>query len=87
MPASNKWILMWNELLSVPNLPDASVPEGRDESDNVEIKQWGNIPEKQPYHIPHYDMEWLDQILDFARNQGHRCGLSVFRGRWGPISS
>ena len=58
----------WNErYLSVPNLPDASVPEGRDESDNVEIKQWGNIPEKQPYHIPHYDMEWLDQILDFKR--------------------
>lgn len=53
--------------LSIPNLPDASVPEGRDESDNVEIKQWGILPEKQSYHIPHYDMDWLDQILDFKR--------------------
>ena len=58
----------WNDrYLSVPNLPDASVPEGRDESDNVEIKQWGDIMEKRSYHIPHYDMEWLDQILDFKR--------------------
>jgi len=58
----------WNDrYLSVPNLPDASVPEGRDESDNVEIKQWGDIMEKHSYHIPHYDMEWLDQILDFKR--------------------
>ena len=59
---------VWNErYLSVPNLPDASVPEGRDESDNVEIKQWGEIPEVQSYHLPHYDFEWLDQILDFKR--------------------
>lgn len=60
--------LTWNNLyLSVPNLPDASVPAGRDENDNVEIKQWGDIPEKQSYHLPHYDFEWLDRILDFQR--------------------
>ena len=29
-------------LLGVPNLPHASVPEGRDESDNVEVRRWGN---------------------------------------------
>jgi seryl-tRNA synthetase len=58
----------WNELyLSVPNLPDATVPEGRDENYNVEIKQWGDIPEKQSYHLPHYDLDWLDRILDFQR--------------------
>lgn len=28
-------------LLMIPNLPDASVPEGRDEQDNVEILRWG----------------------------------------------
>ncbi|HCR29414.1 MAG TPA: serine--tRNA ligase [Opitutae bacterium] len=60
--------LAWNEhYLSVPNLPDASVPEGSDESGNVEIKQWGDIPEKQSYHIPHYELDWLDRILDFKR--------------------
>lgn len=28
-------------LLGVPNIPDASVPEGKDENDNVEVRQWG----------------------------------------------
>jgi len=28
-------------MLTVPNVPDASVPVGKDESENVEIKKWG----------------------------------------------
>ena len=28
-------------LMGIPNLPHESVPEGRDESDNVEIRRWG----------------------------------------------
>jgi seryl-tRNA synthetase len=28
-------------LLSIPNLPDASVPVGEDESQNVEVRRWG----------------------------------------------
>lgn len=27
--------------LSIPNLPDESVPNGKDESDNVEVYKWG----------------------------------------------
>ena len=31
-----------NRLLAgIPNLPDASVPEGKDEEDNVEVRTWG----------------------------------------------
>ncbi|MDD7805573.1 MAG: serine--tRNA ligase [Endozoicomonas sp. (ex Botrylloides leachii)] len=29
-------------LAGIPNLPDASVPEGKDEADNVEVRTWGN---------------------------------------------
>ena len=29
----------------VPNLPDASVPAGDSEDDNVELRRWGNLPE------------------------------------------
>ncbi len=58
----------WNDLyLSVPNLPHETVPDGSTEEDNVEIKAWGEIPDKEPYHVPHYDFDWLDQILDFKR--------------------
>ncbi|MEM8769478.1 MAG: serine--tRNA ligase, partial [Pseudomonadota bacterium] len=36
---------MQSFLEGVPNLPDASVPEGADESANVEVDSWGQIPE------------------------------------------
>ncbi|HLQ85019.1 MAG TPA: serine--tRNA ligase [Salinisphaeraceae bacterium] len=29
----------------MPNLPDASVPDGVDESENAEIRRWGDVPE------------------------------------------
>ena len=31
-------------LLSIPNLPAADTPFGRDEADNVEIRRWGTPP-------------------------------------------
>lgn len=31
-------------LLSIPNIPHDSVPEGVDEEDNLEVKQWGTKP-------------------------------------------
>lgn len=30
--------------LSLPNLPHESVPEGRDEKDNQEVRRWGTLP-------------------------------------------
>lgn len=30
-----------NLLMSIPNIPDDSVPEGKDEDDNVEVRLWG----------------------------------------------
>jgi seryl-tRNA synthetase len=32
-------------LEGIPNVPDESVPAGRDESDNQELRRWGNLPE------------------------------------------
>ncbi len=58
----------WAELiLSVPNLPDESVPEGEDESDNVVALERGEIPAEQSYQLPHYDLDWIEQLLDFKR--------------------
>lgn len=52
--------------LSIPNLPDDSVPVGKDENDNLEVSRWG-----EPRH---YDFEVRDHVtlgemadgLDFA---------------------
>ncbi|MCC7432967.1 serine--tRNA ligase [Candidatus Peregrinibacteria bacterium] len=56
-----------NEILfGIPNIPHDSVPEGKDEHDNVEIKRWGKIPEiANP--IDHTDLGKALDILDLDR--------------------
>ncbi len=54
-------------VMGIPNLCDDSVPQGLDESENVEIRQWGAIPEFAFDPKPHWEIgEGLD-ILDFER--------------------
>lgn len=55
-----------NASLAIPNLPDDSVPVGADESDNVEIREWGT-PRVFDFKVKdHTDIgEGLGQ-LDFA---------------------
>ena len=60
-----------NILLVIPNLPHASVPDGKNEDDNVEIRRWspqGGEPPKFSFEPkPHWDIaEYLD-IIDFER--------------------
>ncbi len=36
----------WQRLmLTVPNIPDMSVPKGESDANNVEVKKWGTLPE------------------------------------------
>ncbi|MBL4576712.1 MAG: serine--tRNA ligase, partial [Opitutaceae bacterium] len=53
-------------LMSIPNLPDASVPEGKDESEAVTVGSFGDI-ENYPNAIPHYDIPWFEELVDFKR--------------------
>jgi seryl-tRNA synthetase len=60
-----------NILLTIPNLPHSTVPDGKDENDNVEIRRWspqGVEPPKFSFEPkPHWDLaEYLD-IIDFDR--------------------
>jgi seryl-tRNA synthetase len=52
-------------LLTIPNLPHASVPAGKDPSDNLEVKQWGEIPKFDFEPKPHWDLGEDLGILDF----------------------
>ncbi|WP_405281559.1 serine--tRNA ligase [Cobetia sp. Ld8] len=50
---------------SLPNLPDAEVPEGVDESDNVELHRWGT-PREFDFDVrDHVDLGELKGQLDF----------------------
>lgn len=52
--------------LSLPNLPHASVPEGLDETANVEVRRWGTVPHFDFTPKSHDELgEALDQ-MDFA---------------------
>jgi seryl-tRNA synthetase len=54
-------------LLVVPNLPDASVPSGRDETANVELRRVGTPPAFAFAPKAHWDLGPELGILDFER--------------------
>lgn len=54
-------------VMSIPNLCDDSVPVGRDESDNIEVRQWGRKPEFTFTPKPHWEVGENLKILDFER--------------------
>ncbi len=49
----------------LPNLPHASVPEGRDENDNVEVRRWGT-PRSTEGAKDHADLGEALGLMDFA---------------------
>lgn len=54
-------------LLTLPNLPLPSVPVGRDEADNVEVRRWGE--ELKPAHpvLPHDEIAEKLGLLEIGR--------------------
>lgn len=55
-------------LLELPNLPDESTPIGKNETENVEVKRWGEeyIPESKNI-LPHWEIGEKLGILEFKR--------------------
>ena len=54
-------------LTSLPNVPDESVPVGKNESENVEIRRWGTKPEFEFEPKDHVDLGTSLGILDLER--------------------
>jgi seryl-tRNA synthetase len=66
-----------DELLrALPNHPDEAVPEGRDESENVVVRTWGEPPVFDFTPLDHVDLGARLGILDFER--GARASGSRF---------
>ncbi|MBP6120916.1 MULTISPECIES: serine--tRNA ligase [Providencia] len=52
--------------LSIPNMPDDQVPDGKDDSDNVEVARWGE-PRQYDFDVKdHVSLGELSGGLDFA---------------------
>ncbi len=54
-------------VLTLPNLPHESVPDGRDESENVEVARWGELRRFDFAPRPHWGIGEQLGILDFER--------------------
>ena len=68
-------------MLTVPNIPDASVPDGVDENDNVEVHRWGT-PREFDFEVKnHWDLSNDNGGLDFER--GAKLAGSRFTVSWG----
>jgi seryl-tRNA synthetase len=54
-------------LYEIPNIPHVSVPVGKDEADNVQVRAWGTPRTFEFEPLPHYEIGEKLDILDFAR--------------------
>lgn len=56
-----------NFMLRIPNIPNESVPVGTDDSENVEVRRWGEPRKFDFEHKAHWDIGTDLDILDFDR--------------------
>ncbi|MFA6473207.1 MAG: serine--tRNA ligase, partial [Candidatus Latescibacterota bacterium] len=54
-------------MLRVPNPPDDDVPEGKDDTENVEIRRYGEVPRFDFEPIDHVELGERLDILDIPR--------------------
>lgn len=65
-------------VMAIPNLCDDSVPKGTDDTDNMELRTWGKIPQFSFAPKPHWEIGEGQGILDFetaAKLSGARFAL------------
>lgn len=68
-----QWQLL---MVAVPNIPDMSVPDGKDDADNMEIRTWGDIPKFSFEPKSHIDLMLEHDMVDFDRG----TKVAGFRG-------
>ncbi|MDD4351472.1 MAG: serine--tRNA ligase [Candidatus Gracilibacteria bacterium] len=54
-------------MYTVPSIPDEEVPVGKDESENIEIKKWGEVPQFKFEPKDHITLGQDLDIVDFER--------------------
>jgi seryl-tRNA synthetase len=73
----NKALAEWQQLmLTVPNIPDMTVPEGESDADNVEVRKWGEAPTFDFTLKDHIELMTALGMADFERG----AKVAGFRG-------
>ena len=69
-------------LVTIPNLPHSSVPEGKSANDNEIVLENGKIPTLYEGALPHWDLIKKYDIIDFELgNKITGAGFPVYKGK------
>ena len=69
-------------LVTLPNLPHSSVPQGKTADDNEVVLTWGSLPELPADAQPHWDLIKKYDIIDFdLGNKITGAGFPVYKGK------
>ncbi|MBI9055383.1 MAG: serine--tRNA ligase [Bacteroidales bacterium] len=69
-------------LVQIPNVPHESVPPGKGENENKEIRSGGEIPVLYDGAVPHWDLAKKYDIIDFELgNKLTGSGFPVYKGK------
>jgi seryl-tRNA synthetase len=71
-------------LVQVPNVPHPSVPPGKSDADNVEVRRWGTPRQFTFAPKPHEEVGEALGLLDMER--AGRIAKSRFAVMWGPLA-
>lgn len=73
---------MFDLLVTLPNLPHSSVPEGKTAEENEVVLTWGSLPSMQADAQPHWDLIKKYDIIDFdLGNKITGAGFPVYKGK------
>lgn len=73
---------MLDLLVTLPNLPHSSVPEGKTAEDNEITFTWGSVPNLASDAQPHWDLIKKYDIIDFdLGNKITGAGFPVYKGK------
>lgn len=69
-------------LVTIPNVPHLSVPEGRTAEDNEVVMEHGDIPQLYAGAVPHWDLIKKYDIIDFdLGTKISGAGFPVYKGK------
>lgn len=69
-------------LVQLPNIPHASVPPGKGEDDNEEVRAAGKIPEIPGEALPHWELAKKYDLIDFELGvKLTGAGFPVYKGK------
>lgn len=73
---------MFDLLVTLPNLPHSSVPEGKTAEENEVVLTWGSLPSMQADAQPHWNLIKKYDIIDFdLGNKITGAGFPVYKGK------